>query len=264
VKKYQIILSLAAILLFSSCDDGKPETQKLAYTPSSPPPPPLPSHNYDLKEGVVYSYIAAISEEDEKKGIGVGDVSMFKYLGNQDGRYTVASIGDDGKIIYTSSCTNPCVVIKNDTGRRTAYNPNSIIGAVFQDAISGQLIVSSSRKTSNIEASESLQGRENIQKITEIPMAFRGEWGDEPSACGTGLSDSRLVISAKLLAFYESDAEIKTVTKENARVISVTASSAGEGQVWESKMQLTLSRSGDDLTVNNEGVSSTRHRCRPS
>lgn len=57
--------------------------------------------------------------------------------------HVVASLKDQGQIVYRSRCAEPCVIIKNDGGSRTAYNPASIIGSVFEDAINGQLDVDS-------------------------------------------------------------------------------------------------------------------------
>jgi hypothetical protein len=94
-----------------------------------------------------------------------------------------------------------------------------------------------------------------------VPVLFRGEWNEDLSACGSDSNDSRLRIYARKLAFYESDGEVKRVIFHNIRAITVRASFAGEGQVWDADQTLVLSRSGNDLTITKEGSSFTRHRC---
>ena len=94
-----------------------------------------------------------------------------------------------------------------------------------------------------------------------IPAPFRGEWNEDLKACGKALNDSALLITASQLQFWESDATVKRVIIHNNRAITVKATFAGEGQVWDADQQLVLSRSGLDLTINKDGDSFTRHRC---
>ncbi|HEV2596441.1 MAG TPA: hypothetical protein VGU01_14715 [Sphingomicrobium sp.] len=102
----------------------------------------IPTHRYDFKEGLTYGYISAVSEEDRKKGKGAGDVSMYIYHGNQDGLYKLTSVDANGRETGRYECTNPCVAIKADYGgvlNRIAYSPDTVIGAAFEDAMTGQL-----------------------------------------------------------------------------------------------------------------------------
>ena len=154
-------------------------------------------------------------------------------------------------------------MIRDSSGHLTGFSPDSIIGSAFADAINGLLVDSS-----NHEQGSALKQDTNSQPtatsattLRAIPTQFRGEWNDDASACGTGLSDSRLVITSGNLAFYESNGEVRRVAVHNARAITVAASFAGEGQVWDRTQQLVLSGSGLDLTINSEGTSSTLHRC---
>src|SRR3546814_6159213 len=60
--------------------------------------PVLPDHNYDEKRGWTYYYVAAISEEDRKKGRAAGAVVAYEYLGlNEDGRHVLANMNPNGK-----------------------------------------------------------------------------------------------------------------------------------------------------------------------
>ena len=95
-----------------------------------------------------------------------------------------------------------------------------------------------------------------------IPSRFQGEWNQDPSACGTGASDTRLRIGAEELRFYESAGDVSEVEVVNDRVIDVTASYSGEGQSWTNKRRLTLSEDGGTLTVSGDGATMTRTRCR--
>lgn len=251
-------LSLATMMALSGCG-GSSNNDTTTITPSAPPPPganvpplpPPPPHNYDLKEGTTYSYIAAVSEEQEKRGQAAGDVLMFKYLGKSDGMNVVASVDDAGRMFGRSRCAEPCVIIKRDGMRSIAFNTSSVIGAVFEDAMHGYLEVAPEGRKASLED----------EKISEIPKSFRGEWGAETADCGNDLSDSRMFVTARKVQFYESDAELKSIEQTNSRAVKLQTSNTGEGQAWVSSMQLVLSRSGDDLTVSSDGSAFTWHRC---
>lgn len=49
-----------------------------------PPSPPSPSHNYESAEDGVYYYLAAVSEEDRKKGVRASSALGFRYLGRNE------------------------------------------------------------------------------------------------------------------------------------------------------------------------------------
>jgi hypothetical protein len=57
--------------------------------------------------------------------------------------------------------------------------------------------------------------------------------------------------------FYESRGEVTAVTRQGPRAISVEARYRGEGQTWNRTTRMTLSRSGDELTIDG----ATRQRC---
>ena len=102
------------------------------------------SHNYNMKEGLIYSYIGAVSEEDAKKGKAVGDVSTFAFRGVIDGLYRISSVDDEGRTVLYYECPKPCVIMKRHLGgevTRLPYSPDSVIGAAFEDALNGRLEV---------------------------------------------------------------------------------------------------------------------------
>jgi hypothetical protein len=130
------------------------ETANILY--EDPPPAPLPqdaeaapsiipaqaihpSHYYDERDGFVYSYIAAISEDARKAGKAAGNVVSFVYLGREDGRHVLTSIDRNGAPLSEAYCPDTCRVITYDDGSRVGYTETSIIGAAFADAIAGRL-----------------------------------------------------------------------------------------------------------------------------
>lgn len=100
----------------------------------APPPPPLP--NYDSREGRDYYYVAAVSEEQRKRGTVAGSAIGFRYLGqNNDGEDELFQL-PAGPSTY---CRRPCRVIRYEGGERVGFNPSSIIGAAFEDVSRGLL-----------------------------------------------------------------------------------------------------------------------------
>ncbi len=148
----------ASILLLVLAGCGDDRENEYAYTPTEPAnpatiateasyavptpyAPPTPSHYYDERDGVFYSYIAAVSEEDQKSGKRAGDVVTYAYLGEEGGRHILARVSPSGSVLARSSCRNPCRVITYDNGDQLGYDERSIIGAAFADAIAGKLEV---------------------------------------------------------------------------------------------------------------------------
>lgn len=151
--KHGLICALACMAAIG-CDDPNPTPAPApaAYrVEATPTPLPTPSHtystpakplhNYDERDGVLYSYVAAVSEDDRKTGRAAGNVVTFAYLGEQNGKHTLANVRPDGSIAMTSTCNKPCRVITYADGQRIGYNEASIIGAAFADALSGKLKV---------------------------------------------------------------------------------------------------------------------------
>ena len=91
----------------------------------------------------------------------------------------------------------------------------------------------------------------------QIPVNFRGEWNARLEDCGTGRNDSRLVIDARTIRFYESRGEVTSVTRDGPRAISVEARYRGEGETRDRTTRMTLSGDSRRLTVG--GL--TRLRC---
>ncbi len=116
--------------------------------------PSLPDHNYDERRGWSYYYVAAISDEERKNGRAAGGVAVYQYLGlNDDGQHVLANMNPNGSVGFTATCSSPCRIIDHSFGGNIAYSPESIIGAAFQDAMRGKLVVADWAKDRIVEKS---------------------------------------------------------------------------------------------------------------
>ena len=254
-------MTLVAALSLAACGSPEPQrdqapapvvipTQSAAIAPTTTPTPSY-KPRFEDREGDTYFYATAPSEEDEKKGKALGSVVSFRYLGERDGKHTIISVDDDGRTVLRYECSKPCKIIKRTFRNeidRVPYDTRSVLGAAFDDALNGSLRIASKAGANDERQPTS---------VTTIPAAFVGEWNDDLQACGTSNNDSRLRIEPRRIPFYESDGDVSRVTIMNQRAIKVSASFAGEGQVWTNEVEFVLSRSGNDLT--SSGF--TRHRC---
>jgi hypothetical protein len=102
-----------------------------------------PKHHYDFRDGELYGYLGAISEEQSKKGVAAPPVVMFRYTGQWGGEHHLQWVSDSGAVLESAECNVPCVAIKvryaDGTRDRIGYSPNSIIGGAFEDAMNGRL-----------------------------------------------------------------------------------------------------------------------------
>ena len=153
-------LAIAICVLLAGCSDGSanlPENtfnvdetlttenvvaNDVTAVDSTPASTTRPSHHYNFREGDLYGYIAAISEEERKQGKAAGDVVMFRYKGYWDSVDHLEYVAANGRVISYDECGRPCVAIKstyNNRVERIAFNPTSLVGAAFQDAANGYL-----------------------------------------------------------------------------------------------------------------------------
>jgi hypothetical protein len=94
-------------------------------------------------------------------------------------------------------------------------------------------------------------------RAEQIPADFRGEWNARLQDCGSGRGDSRLIIDARTVRFYESRGEVTGVSRDGPRAITVEARYTGEGRTRTRSSHMSLSRGGEDLTIDG----AVRHRC---
>ncbi|WP_134166399.1 lysozyme inhibitor LprI family protein [Paraburkholderia caballeronis] len=99
-----------------------------------------------------YGYEPALSEDDIKKGTATKPLIMMRYAGNKNGTFVILILGQDANnssVVTRVSCQVPCQFAKSETivGDEVAktetlrVTPDSIVGGMLQDAVSGQLIV---------------------------------------------------------------------------------------------------------------------------
>lgn len=122
----------------------------VAPEPTPAPPPPQPRHYYSLADNGTYGYEPALSEEDVRNGTATKPLVMMRYVGSKNGTYVIIILGQDASnsnVVTRVSCQSPCdfakselisggTVLKTETLRMT---PDSIMGGMLADAISGQL-----------------------------------------------------------------------------------------------------------------------------
>src|SRR3546814_14239022 len=91
--------------------------------------PSVPDHNYDEKRGWTYYYVAAVSDEDRKKGRAAGSVVAYQYLGkNEEGQHVLASMNTNGTVSHRASCASPCRIIDMSYGGNLAYSGRQSVG----------------------------------------------------------------------------------------------------------------------------------------
>lgn len=140
MKKLAVFLAVFAL---TACDNKSPTSgdkeiaaDKNAAGEASPEPP---TPNYVEHRKGIYYYASEVSENDKKNGKAAGEVHGFRYLGkNADGEMVLA-VADVPSVKFT--CTDPCRVIHQSTGQDYSFEPTSVIGGVFADAMNGLLEV---------------------------------------------------------------------------------------------------------------------------
>lgn len=169
MKKISVTLgcfSFAALIL-SGCGKDSGNQQPAASQPASaapvattPPPvpapvpapaPPPPSHNYAMVDNGTYGYEPALSEEDVRNGTATKPLIMMRYVGNKNGTFVILILGTDSNnpgFVNRVSCQAPCEFAKSETlsgenvlqTETIRITQDSIVGAMLQDAGTGQLI----------------------------------------------------------------------------------------------------------------------------
>lgn len=240
MQKRLVTLAACAIVL-TSCgqsETASPPSVAAADTDPAaldlpPPPAPVPTHNYVEREGATYFYVTAVSEEDQKKGKAVGDVLGFRYLGKNDkGQHALAQVADNGRVISNALCSEPCAIIKYGEGERIAYNPDSIIGSAFQDAINGFL------KTAPDKGS--FDQTNYPRTVSSIPTAFRGAW-DELTQDGCEGREARFVFDATTFYNFEVEWDVTKVDLFAAHEMDLHNTAKDENgnevnEVWQFKL----------------------------
>lgn len=104
------------------------------------------AHNWVMSEGGRYGYEAALSVDDKRAGVQAKPLMMVQYEG-KDAAGTHRVMWTDGTDEAHASCAAPCEFVtmyvlgpKARPGEtRVRATKGSLIWAVFQDAMAGQL-----------------------------------------------------------------------------------------------------------------------------
>jgi hypothetical protein len=151
----RVALASICILILSACNKNAEASDNLMnvddltvdnliVNDTSATDTAIPGPNYAEEENGTYSYIAAVSEEEQKRGRAAGNVLRYVFRGVSRGVYRISLVDDYGRPISDSECTKPCAVIKTSGGGtvvRRGFTPESLIGAAFQDALNGYMKV---------------------------------------------------------------------------------------------------------------------------
>ena len=135
-----MVRAAAAVLVvlgLAACT--KPAPQKTAQAAaSSAAPAAAPTHHWAYKNGVDYGYVSASHAEGQDAAAATP--TIFRYLGVQDGVYTVVEL-DNGAVV-AASCAKPCQEVRlrgQDLDQTLALSPDSLVAAALADAMAGQL-----------------------------------------------------------------------------------------------------------------------------
>lgn len=190
------------VAALAGCDSGS--NDQTFYAPSDPdmsaaepavpvsepnnvPPPARPAHHYDSKDGVRYSYVAAISEDDRKAGKAAGSVYTFAYLGKRGEKHVMVRAAADGRAMGEVYCSNPCRVISYPDGEQIEYNEGSIIGAAFADALAGRLELAaydpSGRYVGPPRAVIEPATQKSADTLTAMEVRLFFKWADADATC---------------------------------------------------------------------------------
>ena len=100
------------------------------------------------------------------------------------------------------------------------------------------------------------------EQAQTVPPRFQGAWNTNLKHCGTALDDSRLIISANRIKFYESGGPIRAVVTRGQFDLALIVELSGEGETWLSYSYFRLSSDHASITSINEGEPGmVRYRC---
>lgn len=234
----RLVIVAGCTIMLVSCGQNKTASPPIGEAtdtelPTADLPAPVPTHNFVEEERGTYYYVTAVSEEDQKKGKAVGDVLGYRYLGKNDkGQHVLASVADNGRVITKAYCSEPCTIIKYGDGERIAYNPDSIIGSAFQDAINGSLKAAPEKNGSD---------QANYPRtVSSIPKAFQGAW-DELTQDGCEGREARFVLDATKFYNFEVEWDVTKVDLFSASEMDLHTTTKDENggqvnEVWQFKL----------------------------
>lgn len=263
MRQHLAIVAACAIMLVScgKSENASPPIAAATDTkiPTADIPAPVPAHNFVEEEGGTYYYVTAVSEDDQKKGKAVGDVLGFRYLGkNEKGQHVLASVAEDGRVMSKAYCSEPCAIIKYGDGERIAYNPNSVIGSAFQDAINGLLKAGPSTATASRELSRINTSPNSNSSPTETASdsspwvgryVGRFEGGADGDLSISASSAGRISVSLSIGAVSGCTGDISGTATPNGQSLTLIKPRDDSGN----QCRLTFFRRGDRVDISEEG-----------
>lgn len=95
-----------------------------------------------------------------------------------------------------------------------------------------------------------------------VPNQFQGTWAASLTQCSARSTTSKLVISEKRIAFYESHGPILAIASDGEFDLALILELSGEGETWLETRQFKLSEDRQTLTdVTGRRQLMTRVRC---
>jgi hypothetical protein len=141
------LLALAAVAL-GACNGPPPKKEAAASSaslassaPAPTAPAAQPAHHWAFQNGDQYGYLPA-GHGEASQDADQQQATMVRYLGMQDGVYTIAEV--EGGAVVVAQCAPPCRQVRlrgKDLDQTLDLSPNSIVYAALTDAINGQLQV---------------------------------------------------------------------------------------------------------------------------
>jgi hypothetical protein len=102
---------------------------------------------------------------------------------------------------------------------------------------------------------------EAAETTVAVPSQFQGVWDADAAACAALASDMRQYIGPDGMRFGDAVGKARRVIRRDSQSVSVLTSFVSDGDPWEGEARLTLSPTGDQLTVQTDETSTTRQRC---
>ncbi|MEK2604103.1 lysozyme inhibitor LprI family protein [Burkholderia arboris] len=117
-----------------------------------------------MSQDGTYGYEPALSEDDVRAGKAAKALVMMRYVGVRDGNYILLLVDEDNPNISNRiTCSAPCNFAKSQTmagdsilkTETIRVVPNSLIGAMIEDAMAGQLTPYGQRTPTSNQAQQS-------------------------------------------------------------------------------------------------------------
>ena len=97
--------------------------------------------------------------------------------------------------------------------------------------------------------------------ILIVPVQFQGEWRVSLSECPPEITDRPVWINANKIRMDHAVGELRMIENGGRRDITVAGELLSDGDPWNAKLRLKLSKSEDELTISEGDWATKRQRC---